>query len=149
MPDALPPLRDEDLLGRGVFSSRQAQRARRRKILHNVFLEIEEIDYLSVDRLDHVADQVMAEIGDRIAQGRGSGRSFYGWATVNVTKASEDGRSVLATPQLDNIYHADIDLNVPPSFERRDRQIQHANTLAAAAEWREKPKRNSARRAKR
>lgn len=139
MAEALLPFQDEDPLGRGVLSSSQARRARKSKIVHNIFLEHEEVEFLSVDRLDHATDHVMAEIGDRVAQGRGSGRKFYGWATVTVAKASEDGRTIRATPQLDNIYHADIDLNIPPTGERRDAQIQHANTLAAAAEWRERP----------
>ncbi|MCI0561038.1 MAG: hypothetical protein MN733_21335, partial [Nitrososphaera sp.] len=120
MPDALPALRDEDLLGRGIFSERQAKRADRGKIVHNVFLEKEEVDSLSVDRLDHAPDRIMAEIGERIARRRGAGRGFYGWATLSVANASADGRSVRATPQLDNIYHADIDLNVPLGPERRD-----------------------------
>ena len=132
-------MQDDDPLGRGVYSSGQAKRARNGKILPHVFLEDEVVECLSVDRLDYAPDEAMAEIGDRIAQGRGSQRSFYGWATVTVAKASEDGRTVRATPQLDNAYHADIDLNIAPNVERRDEQIQHANTLAAAADWREKP----------
>lgn len=139
MAEVLPPLQDEDPLGRGVYSTGHARRAKNSKIPHNVFLEREEVESLSVDRLDHAPDHVMAEIGDRIAEGRGPGRKFYGWATVTVAKASEDGRTVRATPQLDNTYHADIDLNIPPTVERRDTQIQHANTLAAAADWRERP----------
>lgn len=135
----LPPLQDTDPLGRGVFRSRDRDRARRGIIPHTVFLEKEEVESLSVDRLDHAPDEKMAEIGDRNAGLRGPNRSFYGWATVTVIVASQNGRAVRATPKLDNIYHADKDLNVPQSIERRDLQKEHANSLASAANWRERP----------
>lgn len=135
----LPPIEDSDSLGRAVFSSGDAKDARKGKIRHKIFLENEEVDCLSVDRLAHAPDEEMAEIGDRNARRRGPTRSFYGWATVTVADASEDGRSVRATPWLDNPYHADIDLNIPASVERRDIQNAHANSLAIAAEWRERP----------
>lgn len=131
----LPPLQDEDPLGREVLSSRDARRGRNGTISHKIFLGEEEQDSLSVDRLEHAPDHVMAEIGDRNAQRRGPDRKFYGWATVTVEIASQEGRSVRATPLLDNPYHSDIDLNIPPTTERRDMQKQHALSLANSAEW--------------
>lgn len=135
----LPPLQDADQLGRGIFESKVRDQARRGRIRHTVFLEKEEVESLSVDRLDHAPDEEMAEIGNRNARLRGPNRSFYGWASLTVIVASQNGRTVRATPKLDNIYHADIDLKVPQSIERRDVQKEHANSLASAAIWRERP----------
>ncbi len=135
----LPPLQDADQLGRGIFGSRVRDHARRGSIRPTVFLEKEEVESLSVDRLDHAPDEEMAEIGERIARLRGPNRKFYGWATVTVIVASQNGRTVRATPKLDNVYHADIDLNIPPTAERRDNQKHHALSLASAASWRERP----------
>jgi hypothetical protein len=122
-----------------VFSSGQARRARNGKVIPNVFLESEEADALSVDRLDHASDYVMAEIGDRVARLRGSGRTFYGWATVTVLRASQNKRSVRADPLIDNQYHAEIDLNLDNDRERRDQQREHAVELASMARWRPRP----------
>lgn len=135
----LPPLADSDNLGRGVYSSREAKRARKDLIMHTIFLEQESAESLSVDRLDIVSDEEMVKIGDQNAQLRGADRRFYGWATVTVILASQDGRTVRATPRFENRYHADIDLNVPEGAERRERQEAHANALAANAEWRSRP----------
>lgn len=139
MPVVLPPLLDEDPLGRAVLQSNQVKKAEKGIILHSVFLDKEELDSLSVNRLDHATDGVMAEIGDTIARGRGPNRNFYGWAVVLVVDASKDGRAVRATRQADNPYHADIDLNISAAAERREAQTEHANTLAADAEWRKRP----------
>lgn len=139
MPASLPQLRNADALGRGVFSSNQARSAKKGIMQHSIFFEHEDAQSLSVDRLNHAPDQVMAEIGDRIARSRGPNRSFYGWAEVALEDASKNGRTVAATPLPDNPYHADIYLNVPASSERRDDLIDHANNLAAAAEWRKRP----------
>lgn len=133
----LPDLRPNDFLGRSVFSSGQARRAERRAVPHHVFLELEEAESLSVNRLDHASDTVMAEIGDNFAILRG--RNFYGWATVTVEEGSRDGREVAAAPLSYNLYHAEIYLNVPEDAERRDRQVQHATDLATAANWRPRP----------
>lgn len=134
----LPLLKPSDNLGRGVFSSRHVRRAVKGKIVHRVFLEkSERVESLSVDRLDHAFDETMAEIGDQTAFLRE--RTFYGWAVVTVEDASRDGRTVRETPKLENPYHADIDLNLPDSTERRDIQKQHALALASYAHWRERP----------
>lgn len=133
------PISDTDELGREVFSSREAKDARRDIILPKIFMGNEEDDSLSVDRLNHTSDEKMAQIGDRNSELRGPNRSFYGWATVTAEVASSDGRSVRETPQLENPYHADIDLNLATNVDRREQQNAHANALAAAASWRERP----------
>ncbi|MCY4389160.1 MAG: hypothetical protein OXC18_18860 [Desulfurellaceae bacterium] len=43
------------------------------------------------------------------------------------------------TPTDVNIYHADIVLHLSDDNERRDQQKQHANELAALAQWRDAP----------
>ncbi len=133
----LPELRDTDVLGRGVFSRKNAKRADRGKIIHHIFLEKLEAGSLSVDRLDHAADDKMAEIGDWRAHLRK--RIFFGWATVTVEQASKRGRSVRATETLENPYHADIYLNISLKMEQKDSQIEHAVNLAALAIWRPRP----------
>lgn len=135
----LPPVRNADKLGRGVFSSRHAKRARNGTIVPEVFTERKDAESLSVDRLDHASDEEMAEIGDRIAEGREGNRSFYGWAVVSVEAASKDGRKVQASPRLYNPYHADIYLNIPESNERKLLQVEHAHSLAVESEWRARP----------
>lgn len=135
----LPPLQNSESLGRSVFSSGQAKRARKNIILPAIFLEAEGTESLSVDRLDHAPISEMAEIGDRIASARGVNRRFYGWAVLTVETAIQDGRTVRATPKLDNPFHADIDLNISFSAEQRDKQIEHVNALALEADWRERP----------
>ena len=66
-------------------------------------------------------------------------KEFYGWATLEVREAASNGRSVKATPDKDNTYHADIFLNLPHGNERRDVQKQHANELAAISKWLDAP----------
>ena len=82
----------------------------------------------------------MATLGDRIAIGRSVGRkvTFYGWAVITAEYAENNGRRVVATPLPDNLYHADIVL--PDSTaENRDEQVRHAQELADASLWRERP----------
>ena len=132
----LPPLEPADNLGRGVLSSRRARRAARGVINPHEFLEKIEADSLSVDRLDHASDKTMTAIADQAAAMRPE--NFYGWAVVTVEDASGDERTVRATPMLQNPYHADIDLNVSDSAERRDEQTKHAVALANHASWRKR-----------
>lgn len=90
---------------------------------------------LSVDLLDRAQLDVMTQIGDKNADNRGPGRSFYGWAVLTKADAEQDGRTVIESPTLWNPFHADIRL--PPlgddDMERLDSRRLHAQTLAAAA----------------
>ena len=132
----IPPLEQVDNLGRSVFSRKRARRLARGNIDPHTFLETIEVDSLSVDRLDHASDETMTEIADQTAGLRLA--NFYGWAVVTVEDASRDERTVRATPMLHNPYHADIELNVPDSTERRDEQRKHAVALANHASWRKR-----------
>ncbi len=133
----LPPLRPDDPLGRGIHQGNQFKKAKNQgTIVFTVFLERGGINLISVDRLDHAPDDAMAKIGDAIAAGRGSHRSFYGWAVNSVRDASRMNRQVIPLPLLDNQYHANIRLPLPDGAERRDAQIEHAVDLAKHATYR-------------
>ncbi len=82
----------------------------------------------------------MAALGDKVAVGRSvdSTVTFYGWAVITTEYAENNGRQVVYTPLPDNPYHTDIIL--PDSAaENRDEQIRHAQELADASLWRERP----------
>lgn len=125
---------DEDL-GRGIFSSKQAKRARRSGVPFHVFLERYGERRISTDRLSVAPANEAEAIADRVAGARG--RSFHGWAVVLADEAASDGRRVLNTPLCDNPYHADIEL---PALAADDREEQkwHAKLLARRSHWRER-----------
>lgn len=79
------------------------------------------------------------EIADRMATARY--RTFYGWAVVTARNASTNGRQVIASPLLDNPYHADIILP-DAAVEDREEQKCHAQELADASTWRGRPGEN-------
>ncbi len=134
----LPPVKQSDLLGRGVFNKKRARKASNTgDIAHNEFLERIDRDNLSVDRLGFAPDTEMAEIADRNAVERR--QLFFGWAVVTVQQASEMERWVEPAPLLDNPYHALIFLNLPTGAERRDVARQHALNLAKHAVYRPRP----------
>ncbi len=123
------PIHPDERLGRGVFSSKTAMRAKR-SISHHVFLERPRTRNISVDRLDKTSIHAALKNADSVAIGRG--RTFYGWAVIQARKAARNGRIVQASPIEENPHHADITL---PS-DNRDEQISHARELANAAHWR-------------
>lgn len=136
VPDTIVP---EEELGRSVFRENQAKRARRGRVLPNIFLVEEGNREISVDRLTFASLHNKATtIAHKTALARNA--TFYGWAVVAAEKASNNGRHVIATPQPnhDNPYHADIILP-ELSGEDRDEQKRHAQELADASEWRERP----------
>lgn len=87
---------------------------------------------ISVDRLSMAPQTVAKAVAMAVAQARGA--TFYGWAVIAASDASDNGRKVHCTPQLDNPYHADIEL---PELARHDSeaQKQHAQELADASRW--------------
>ena len=92
---------------------------------------------LSVDRLsiacDNDAMQELIQLAEK--QCTESERKFYGWAVLTASEAGQDKRTVVASPQADNPYHADIVL--PEKVA--DDQIainRHAQELADAASLR-------------
>ena len=125
-------------LGRSVFSSRSRKRARNGRIDVNIFLEREEAESISVDRMDHAPLDELADSAREWGRSRTPSLNFYGWAVVAVRDATRNGRTVAATPTPENRFHADIFLNVTGD-ERRRQQKQHANELAAYSRWLEGP----------
>ena len=123
-------------LGRGVFSSRNRNRARRGRTPHHVFLERGGEIEISVDRLDIAPEIEATDIADHVAANRSA--TFYGWAVVAEERARANGRRAVATPQPGNPYHAYI---VLPALAAEDREEQkhHAQELADASTWRERP----------
>ena len=113
--DAIAP--DEDL-GRGVFSSKQARRARRSGVRLNVFLERPGQLRISVDRLSLAPMTVAGAMAESVAAARGA--RFHGWAAITADAAGANGRRVLPTPLPANPYHADIML---PEVAAHDRGI--------------------------
>ena len=135
----LPNLGDSENLGRSVFSSSYTKRARKGIVIPEIFLGPHGEDSISVDRMDHVSRTVLAELSKERGQNRIPSRDFYGWAIVKASDAALNGRTIQATPDDTNKYHADIFLNLPDNDERRDIQKQHAVELATRSEWQDAP----------
>ena len=137
LPQSISP---NETLGRGVFSSRYARQAKNGKTHFRVFLERWGEVNISVDRLDFAEPEAMATLGDKVAVGRNVDHkvTFYGWAVIDPKDAGSNGRQVVATPQPDNPHHADIILPNSATTDR-DEQFRHAQELAAASRWRERP----------
>ena len=104
----------------------------------DVFLEREQAESISVDRMDHAPIDELAGWSREQARNREPPRQFYGWAVLKVRDAAMNGRTVEATPTPQNRCHADIFLNVTGE-ERRRRQKDHAFELADKSWWREAP----------
>lgn len=132
---SLSPIAPDEDLGRGVFSSRQARRARRSEVRLNVFLEKPGRLKISVDRLTVAPIGSAESTAESVATARGA--NFYGWAVITADAANANGRQVLATPLPTNRYHADI---VLPELAAHDLEAQrrHAQQLADASRWRER-----------
>ena len=127
---------DEDL-GRGVFSSGHAKRARRSRVPHHVFLEKEGEIKISVDRLSIAPSYTALALAENTAASRNA--SFCGWAAVVAHQAETNGRRLVSSPipTHNNPYHADIIL--PDSAEEdREEQKRHAQELADYSRWIEK-----------
>ena len=139
-PQAPPAeLNTNEDLGRAVFSRRRRDRARKVGRIHmDVFLEREQAESISVDRMDHAAADELAEWSRERGRSREPPRQFHGWAVVKVGDAEANGRTVEATPTLQNRCHADIFLNVTGE-ERRRQQKDHAVELAHKSQWKEAP----------
>ena len=126
---------DEEL-GRGVFSRSTAKRAER-SVPKSVFLEKKGEPKLSVDRLSVAPVDEAVEIAEGVASNR-TNATFCGWAFLTSSSARENGREALASPLESNPYHADIVLP-EAAVEDPEEQKRHAQDLADASRWRERP----------
>ena len=88
-----------------------------------------------MDCLDRTELARLMELATRAAETREGARAFRGWLAILVAAARLHGRTVRATPQPDNPYHADIDLPGAPGNdeERKTRARKHAQLLAEQA----------------
>ena len=137
--EALPELGQDERLGRSVVASRAAKKARTKGvIIRDVFLEAEQAPSVSVDRMDHATLHDMVVLGRERARNRTPPRQLQGWAVIAVRDAASSKRTVKATPQPDNIHHADIFLNMVGD-DLRDQQKAHATELAARSRWLDLP----------
>ena len=131
----------DDLLGRGVFSSKHEKEFQSGVCPHHVFL-LSEGARISVDRLIVGREQELEIIGDNNALRRGENRSFYGWAVVTaqevVEKGAKRGRRVDPSPTRENLFHADIVLPENDALDRKQKKA-HAFDLAREAKWRSRP----------
>ena len=131
---------NDDMLGRGIFSCRQAKDFRKgnRKNSRTIraFIPPDGKDEISVDRLDFISDENMTQIADQSSNMREE--TFCGWAVISVEKAKMNGRDVRPAPKKENPYHANIIFFLPKDKEERKAQQQkHANQLASCTEWRQ------------
>ena len=135
-----PELDANEDLGRAAFTRQSRNRALRGVINYRDFLENEQAESISVDRMNHAPIDELAAWSRERARNRGTDRRFYGWAVLKVRDANKDGRTVEATPTLQNRCHADIFLNITATGEeRKHQQEEHALKLAEHSWWREAP----------
>ena len=134
--EAPQKIEDAEELGRGVFSRRNAERARRSRVPFRAFLEKQGETKISVDRLSAAPPEEVAGIASAVGEKRGA--PFYGWAFLTASRARENGREAVASPIADNPHHADIVLP-QAAAEDREEQKRHAQELADASSWRERP----------
>lgn len=119
-----------------MFSRKHAARARRSGVPPRVFQEKFGRLTISVDRLSLAPLAAAKSIA--AAVGRARRATFYGWAVVAASDAADSGRTVHSTPQrtpqLENPYHADIEL---PELAKHDPEElkRHAQELADASQW--------------
>ena len=132
---------EEEILGRSVAKTSEAEKARRGVIVRGVFLDKRPVLSLSVDRMDHASRSEMARIGADRESRRQPPHRFCGWALVTAGDASRNGRTVKASPQEGNLYHSDICLNIgdrePDKVLRLKKQ--HAQELASHSTWEAAP----------
>ena len=72
-------IKDDDWLGRAVFSHRRERDALKGHIRHDIFLKKQDY-FLSVDRLGFCSEKKLTDIQDQNAKGRK--QKFYGWAKL-------------------------------------------------------------------
>lgn len=158
----VPPVADQEKLGRIVSSKDEARKAMSAgdASLVPCFLPRKGQSRLSVDRLSKAPRDVAVANGARVAEKRQRGivritgrRSrdiqFCGWGVITANAARNVGCSVEATPiegdaDVENPYHADIVL--PKTVETNEEERKdYAQQLALAARWEARPTESIAR----
>ena len=125
-------IQDDDLVGSRINSRKKVRRARNGTIETTSLMPPAKsdeprisVDLLSRGDLRHVAQCALE-----------TGGSFYGWATIIVSQARQDRRTVEWSPIDENLYHTDLTYPVADRTCLRD---FYAKRLAAQAEWQDNP----------
>ena len=130
---------DEETLGRCVFDSDNAGRnSPRTRFFEEAFTYGN--GRVSVDRMDYADVDILCEVHDDEARGRGSNRSFYGWFTFGTELARDISLEVEPTASTDprNKWHADL-MILDFASDEGDRILVYAEALKSEAEWRPRP----------
>lgn len=126
-------LSPNELIGRGISSSKEARRARQNRISKSVFDPGEGKSDISVDRISAAPISEITKIAEKRDTDRS--RTFYGWAAISVELASANKRRVVKSPIRNvNPYHADIKLPAAAADDVYQR-AQHLQQLADASSW--------------
>lgn len=146
-----PRILKSDKVGRDVLSRKDRSLIQRRDAPPRLFFDNASPVEISVNRLtpepnqappadrpDLAPDTEISKISDRSANARVPQRNFYGWAELSVRQASQDGRTVRASPLPENQWHADIILPAEAK-EKETIRRKHAAKLAGNSVWRPRP----------
>ena len=121
-------IKDDDLLGRAIFSSSRMKRAKKGHIDFHSFFK-KGSNSISMDRFGFCSNKTLTKIQDKNAELRP--QNFYGWLqmTVNIVRGIKQERTVKAIPTTENPYHADVVLpnTVTDDFARK----AHAKEIAS------------------
>lgn len=134
-------IKDNDLLGRGVFSQRTAKSAKKitnktqnssdMKRINNAFKTNEA--HISVDRLGY-NDKDLIKLQKLNASKRQQPSAFYGWLTLQAKYVQSNGRSIQIAPTQENPYHAVIQLP-QQAISNQDLITLHLNELVSISRW--------------
>ena len=147
-PDIVPPeqVADEESVARSVHQSNGFQGNKNSdedKVRFAAFTPpknqtnpTESIREISVDRCDYIDEDGAIDQGWRRAPARGG--KFYGWAIISAKDARECGPEVMASPQEENLVHADILLPIKDTTNTQDRNARLVE-LAKLSNWKYLP----------
>ena len=107
VPATVPEIADDETLARAVVSSTEAKSSRGGDVPASAFVYHGHFK-ISVDRVSKMTSIEAVRHGEIIASERGPNRSFYGWATLTRQKISEARCGCRASPEVGNLWHADI-----------------------------------------
>jgi hypothetical protein len=132
------PISQDEVLARAVVSSKDARLSRNGVVPVRVFSYPGHFR-ISVDRFSKMTTAEAVQSGEHIAASRGTDRTFYGWALIEVTDAKQSGFEVEPTPKRNSPWHADILLPEQAAYDD-DLHHEYAGALARRSKWEERPK---------
>ena len=136
VPGAVPEIEDSETLARAVVTSTEAKLSRGGDVPASAFVYHGNFEF-SVDRVCSMTSADAVQHGETIALQRGSNRSFYGWAILTKLDVVNAGCGCRASPEEDNIWHADI---LMPEAAAEDDRLHDdlAAALARRSSWRDR-----------